>query len=272
MTADEKRKIEWAELLKDAIETPGRVAECYSRFWNYSVLNQMFVMTQCAMRGITPGPLNTYKGWLRLGRHVTKGSKAVFMWMPRTGHAVDTDPRTGEDVERTFTYFVCKPFWFVLSQTDGADYVPEPLPAWNAESALSALDVDLVPFAHTNGNVQGYATKRTVAVNPIGDHQTKTLLHEMAHVLLGHTADAGMEDGATLSRDVEEMEAEAVALLVGDALGLDGAAESRGYIQNWYKHDAIEDTSARRIITCADKILRAGRPAGAKAKADEAAA
>jgi len=123
-----------------------------------------------------------------------------------------------------------------------------------------------------DGNCQGYAHDRVVAVNPVAEHPTKTLVHELAHVILGHTEkDVTMVDTDVLSRDVKEMEAEAVALLVGDALELDGAAESRGYIQHWYGKDRrIDDANARRIISAADKVLRAGRPEKKQSKKEDA--
>jgi hypothetical protein len=60
-----------------------------------------------------------------------------------------------------------------------------------------------------------------------------------------------------LSRNIREVEAESVALICCEALGLPGAEFSRGYIQHWGSE--IPEKSARRIFTAADKILKAGR-------------
>jgi antirestriction protein ArdC len=263
-----KQKIEWAKLLEEAVTVPGIVSTCYSKFHDYSLFNQLYALQQCHIRGLQPGPINTFKGWLRLERHVKQGEKALWLWMPRTGKATEKDPMTGEERERAWTYFVVKPFWFTLSQTDGEPYMPEALPEWDPANALDGLNIKLVDFASTDGNSQGYARQREVAVNPLGGHQTRTLVHEMAHILLGHTADDKcMTDGKRLSRKQVEMEAEATALLVCDALDLPGAAEARAYIQSWYglhKEACIEDASAKRIIMTADKILRAGHPAKVK--------
>lgn len=260
MSKTDDRKVEWAQLLEQAVTVPGTMAGCYRAFHDYSLLNQLEVMAQCQLRGIKPGPLATYKGWLRHGRHVLKGEHALSMWMPRTGRREETDPRTGEQVERVWTWFVYKPYWFVVSQTDGDDYTPEPVGDWDATRALQELDIKLVDFTMPDGNCQGYAvpSKRQVAVNPLAQHGTKTLLHEIAHVLL-HGDNGDFEDGAELARTEKEMEAEAVALLVGEALGLDGEAESRGYIQHWYGAGRrIEDANAQRIIGAASKVLSAG--------------
>ncbi|MGH9449372.1 MAG: hypothetical protein ACRD11_02425, partial [Terriglobia bacterium] len=58
--------------------------------------------------------------------------------------------------------------------------------------------------------------------------------------------------------DVREVEAEAVALLCYESLGLLGADFSRGYIQSWGKGQEISERSAQRIFHAADQILKAG--------------
>jgi len=62
-------------------------------------------------------------------------------------------------------------------------------------------------------------------------------------------------------RDIRKLEAECVALLCCESLGLPGAGESRGYIQSWYKGHQVPERSAQRIFGTADAILKAGRAA-----------
>src|SRR6476469_902566 len=90
--------------------------------------------------------------------------------------------------------------------------------------ALSALSIERIPFDHTDGNVQGFARKRQIAINPLAQLPTKTLLHELGHVILGHTTEAEFADDETTPRSVREVEAESVALLCCESLGLEGAA------------------------------------------------
>jgi hypothetical protein len=61
------------------------------------------------------------------------------------------------DEEHTFTSFVYKARWFVLSQTDGQELEPIAVPEWDADRALMALNIERIPFDHTDGNVQGFA-------------------------------------------------------------------------------------------------------------------
>jgi hypothetical protein len=54
------------------------------------------------------------------------------------------------------------------------------------------------------------------------------------------------------------VEAEATAFLCLESLGLEGSEYCRGYIQSWLQGNRIPEKSAQRIITAADKILKAG--------------
>jgi antirestriction protein ArdC len=133
---------------------------------------------------------------------------------------------------------------------------------------LKALNIQRVPFRHTDGNAQGYAAGREVAVSSIAFMPSRTLLHELAHVVLGHTHESNRldDDDSTTPRDLREVEAECVALICCSSLDLGGEAFSRGYIQHWLKGQSIPDRSAQKVFKAADQILRAGRSAGTAAE------
>jgi hypothetical protein len=229
----------WAELLQRAVTEPGIISQAFTRFHNYSMGNQLLAWCQCERRGIAPGPIATYPRWKELSRYVKKGEKAITLCMPVTGKRTTERPNdeTGQDekVEIGFTRFVYKNNWFVLSQTDGAEY--EPVPGWNAETALSTLGIERTPFTMLDGNVQGYAKQRTVSINPIAEQPESTLFHELAHVVLGHTSEGSLNSDSTdrTPRDIRELEAECVALICCESLGLPGAELSRGYLRGWFK-------------------------------------
>jgi hypothetical protein len=65
-------------------------------------------------------------------------------------------------------------------------------------------------------------------------------------------------DGDILERSLREVEAESVALLCCEALGLEGAKFCRGYIQNWLAGEVIPENSTQRIMGAAATILKAG--------------
>jgi len=265
---------DWSKLLIDALSTPGVIAEAYERFWHFSVGNQFLAWMQCAQRGIEPGPIHTFVGWKELGRSVRKGEKAITLCMPVTVKRRCDDSNgtsngaiaIGDGAERkqevvAITRFIYRPHWFVLSQTDGEPYVPAELPQWSESTALSNLRIERVPFRHADGNAQGYAVDRSVAVSPIAFMPARTLMHELAHVVLGHTEEMQRmdDDDAATPRDIREVEAECVALICCASLRLGGEEFSRGYIQHWLKGQSIPDRSAQRIFKAADQILRGGR-------------
>lgn len=125
--------------------------------------------------------------------------------------------------------------------------------------------LEMIPFNTIDGNCQGFARKRQIAINPVAQLPPKTLFHEMAHVTIGHTLESDFADAEKTPRDLREVEAEAVALLGCEALGFEGADYCRGYLQNWlyqgigYDANAILEKSAQKIFRAADQILRAGR-------------
>lgn len=109
-----------------------------------------------------------------------------------------------------------------------------------------------------SGNTQGYAKGRQIAISPLAQMPEKTTFHELAHIELGHTSEA-VHDSEHLPRSLREAEAESVALLCLESLGMPGAGYCRGYIQSWLSGAEIPERSAQRIFAAADRILRAGR-------------
>ena len=245
-----------------AVAEPGTLSSAYQQFHAYSLGNQLLAMFQCQAKGLQPGPMATFPRWKELGRHVRRGEKALTLCMPLTlkrkqDSDADTDGADGESI--AFTRFVYRSRWFVLSQTEGAE-LPEPgVPEWDAERALATLSIEEVEFTSTDGNVMGYARERSIAINPLNPLPHKTRFHELAHVLLGHTAEGQQSDGEVTPRNLRECEAESIALLCCAALQLPGLAESRGYIQMWWgEGHAIPERSAQAVLRTADAILKAG--------------
>jgi hypothetical protein len=245
----------FTQLLEQAVNEPGIISNAYRQFHGYSFGNQLLALSQCMTRGIQPGPIASFNRWKELGRHVTKGQKAIALCMPVTCR------RKGEteDDDAAFTKFIYRNNWFVLAQTEG-EPLPEPdMPSWDRDRALLALDVMEVPFEHVDGNCLGFARGRSIAINPVNPMPHKTRFHELAHVLLGHTSEGTLNDGEQTPRNLREVEAEAVALLCCAALELPGVEFSRGYIQNWWgAGNPIPEKSAQRILKATDQLLKAG--------------
>ncbi len=256
----------WSALLVEAVNKPGLIMKAYSNFHSYSLGNQLLALVQCQMRGLQPGPINTFPKWRELGRHVKRGERALMLCMPITRKRREETADEEANGEGTFTSFVYKARWFVLNQTEGKDLQPQVIPDWDAKRALATLLIDQIPFDSTDGNCQGFARNRQIAINPVAQLPHKTLFHELAHVVIGHTAEADFADTEKTPRNLREVEAEAVALLCCESLELEGAHYCRGYLQNWlyqgvrFDASAIPEKSAQKIFRAADQILRAGRP------------
>jgi hypothetical protein len=250
-------KANFSQLLQDAVNQPGILSKCYSTFHGYSIGNQLLAWSQCMAREIPMGPIATFKKWQDLGRTVQKGQKAIALVMPVTINKKDA---AGEKTGEVFSMFTMRNNWFVMSQTEGEEFVNEvKIATWDKAKALEALDIKEVAFEHSDGNCQGYAMSNHIAVNPVAVLPHKTRFHEIAHVVLGHTKENQMADNESTPRDVREVEAEGVAYILCSLLDLPGLHESRGYIQNWLQGAEVSDKTAQRIFSAANKILEAGK-------------
>ena len=251
----------WAALLERAVTEPGIVSAAYTQFHNYSIGNQLLAWAQCVHREIPLGPIATFVRWKELGRHVKRGEKALTLCQPVTikRSSGEADPNETPDAE-ILVRFMFRPRWFVLAQTDGQDLPPVEIPSWDKAWALDVLNVREAAFDCRDGNVMGYARGREVLISPLNPLPHKTLFHELAHILLGHTSEGEQAESEITPRSLREAEAESVALICCEALGLEGGAEARGYIQSWWgTGNPIPERSAQAILRVADQILRAGR-------------
>jgi hypothetical protein len=141
--------VSWAALLDEAAKKPGFIHAAYSRFHNYSLGNQLLALFQCFEHGIQPGPLATFPKWKELGRNVKKGEKALTLCVPLTcqrTRTVTKEDGSEQEEEFTFTHFTYKSHWFVLAQTEGAEYKPPAIPEWNEQTALERLKIARIEF------------------------------------------------------------------------------------------------------------------------------
>ena len=116
----ERQHATWGELLREAVEKPGRMLEAYTAFHNYSFGNALLALEQCTRRNLQPGPLNTYNGWLERKRQVCKGEKGITLCMPMPfKKTAETDAVQDETAAPKTCYaFRFRAYWFVLAQTD----------------------------------------------------------------------------------------------------------------------------------------------------------
>jgi len=257
----DQRTIDWSKIIETALTAPGNVGTTYSRFYEYSFLNQMYLL----MQGVYE-PVATYPRWKAIGRQVLAGSKAKEIIRPVILHkkhkAAETEV-TDEPIETVETVVGFKPVRciFTLSDTAGDELPPVQLPEWDVETALTKLGIRHVPFDELSGNLQGYSRGHDIAINPIAVNPAKTRFHEIGHVMLGHTLPESLAEYAT-HRGIMEFQAEATAYLTMNELEqLDEATatRSRGYIQGWLQGERPPDKAIRQVFAATDQILKAGR-------------
>lgn len=257
---DTTKKVDYAQLLKEALTGEGKLLEAYKLFHNFSFCNTILAMVQLK----EVAPIKTYNQWLAIGRKVKAGEKAVALWMPV--NKFKNNEQTGEK-EQSGMFFVFKRQWFGYHQTEliaGQNdlYKEEACPVWDEKKALKELAIKKVKFAKVNGNVQGYASDGKIAINPMAQLPMKTMFHEMAHIVLEHTKESELlVDSEKITKDLKEVEAEATAMLCLASLDMDGMDYCRGYMQSWFKgKQEIPEKSCQRIISATNKILKAGMP------------
>lgn len=237
------QEIKWCELVNKALTVQGSLGDTYNRFYDYSYGNQILLFWQ----GVTE-PVATYKKWQELGRQVKKGSKAKAIIQP----VISKD----DDGETEVKGFYLKSSLFSLNETIG-DELPEPeIKNWNKAKALKELKIKEIPFKRLNGNVQGYANKDGIAINPTAVNPTKTLFHEIAHKVLKHI------DNKDIHKGIKEFQAECSAYLLMIELGLAKWQElstCRAYIQDWLNNEKPTDQEIKQVFNAVDRIIKAGR-------------
>lgn len=249
-----KQEVNWPRLLEEALTLEGSMSGIYERFVPYSFGNQMLLH----MQGVEE-PVNTFKRWADMGRQVLRGSKAKAIMVPLI---YKTKNEAGQDEER-LRGFKLKNCLFTVSDTEGDELPPAEPIDWSKPRAIGALALTEVPFTLLDGNIQGFSFDRNISVSPVAAYPMKTWLHEAAHIVSGHTTEAGLAEYRQ-HQGIYELEAEGSAYILVNELEIteqSDLAESRAYIRGWLGRDEAPDTSVRRIFKTSDTIIKAGRVA-----------
>jgi hypothetical protein len=196
-----------------------------ARFHRYSFANTMLILQQLPDATTVAG----FNTWRTMGRAVRRGERAIWIVAPVLGGSGISAP------EREIAGFR-RVAVFDVSQTEGAELVSlcEPLQGEDdgdwfsvlAEVSCS-LDFEVERTELANG-VFGdctYNTRRIRISSAASPAQAvKTLAHELAHAMLHENID---------DRPLAELEAESVAYIVCQHLGLDTKRYSFGYVTTW---------------------------------------
>ncbi|MFC4360186.1 ImmA/IrrE family metallo-endopeptidase [Halobium salinum] len=251
-----------------------------SRFHDYSHRNTLLIKLQCPEATKVAG-FNTWRN--EFDRHVQEGEQAIWIWAPiitkqcpecenSPSYHENTDCEYDETPPEEWSKGLVgfKPAAvFDVSQTEG-----EPLPELETEATGDAEDlvpaltdaaddlgvtvriVDADEWKH--GDAKGVCKQRDIHdFTPIVEAKGRTnqadlavtLIHEFAHALLHFDVDDEAE------RSKREVEAEAVAYIVGRYCGLETSG-SAFYLAAWQddEPESIQDRFGR-ISSTAEEII-----------------
>lgn len=233
-------------------DTMKRCLDVMSRFHHYSFGNCLLILRQKPDATRVAG----FRRWLSLGRHVRKGETGIGIIAPMVYRKRD-EPDAENDEEATLRGFKVVHV-FDVSQTEGEE-LPDLV---SVKGDPGALLLDLETLIRASGIVlqyeelpygtKGESRKGEIAVDvKLPDAERfSVLIHELAHEWL-HDADARRK----LTKTVRETEAEAVAYVVCQAVGLDCSTRSSDYIQMYQGTAETLATSLDRIQKTAMRII-----------------
>lgn len=233
-----------------------------SRFHNYSFGNVLEIARQMPTATRVAG----FWAWKNLGRSVNAGAKGIRILAPIVGVKRKKDEEAEKDITKQNTRTLLgfrNAYVFDISQTNGVD-----LPEVHEVSGDPGENIDrLAAFLKGQGIQLVYNPKIAPALGmsyggriAILPGQSKaeefsTLVHEAAHEML-HRA----ERRTATTKTVRETEAEAVAFVVGKAVGLVTGTASADYIQLYHGNASLLAESLEVIQQAASVILAALEP------------
>lgn len=215
-------------------------------FHNYSMGNVMLIAFQRPNATQVAG----FHDWLKKHRYVKKGEHGIAILAP-CPYA-----RTNEQGEREQKVYFKVAYVFDVTQAEGEE-LPTP-PDWKDTARRLELENRLVMYAESIGlsvdrvqsldGAAGRASKKGIQIAE--DAGTVTLIHEIAHAVLGHM------DKHDTPRAVREIQAESVAAIVGARYDLP-TDTSANYLANWGKDAESIKCELAAVTRAASQIIQA---------------
>jgi len=242
-----------------------------SRFHQYSFGNVLEIARQMPTATRVAG----FWTWKNLGRSVNAGAKGIRILAPIVGVRRQKDIEAEKDITRQNERMLLgfrNAYVFDISQTNGVE-----LPEMERVAGDPGENIErLTAFLNSKGIAVSYSEKIApalgmsyggrIALLP-GQSRAETfstLVHEAGHELL-HKA----ERRTATTKTARETEAEAVAFVVGKAVGLVNGSASADYIQLYKGNASLLAESLEVIQQTASVILAALEPPIADEVTDE---
>jgi len=229
------------------------------KFHTYSFGNIMLIARQKPSASNVAG----VRSWNSLGRFVRRGEKGILILAPMVGKKVKTvEEITRENGEeknpQAQLYGFRAVYVFDITQTEGKD-----LPALTEvqgdvggyrERLVKFVEAQSIELRYSDkiGPAKGlsYGGKITLLSGMQPAEEFSTLVHEIAHEML-HRG----ERRTLTTKTVRETEAEAVAFVVCQAIGLENGTAAADYIQVWHGDASLLRESLEAVQHTAAVIL-----------------
>jgi hypothetical protein len=235
-----------------------------SRFRSYSFGNVL----EIARQRPTATKVAGMYAWNQLGRRVKKGEKGIRILAPIIGfrRKKDDEEKASKDpaaINKPMLVGFRSAYLFDVEQTDGAD-LPQMEQVQgdageNYDRLLAFIEkqgIELV-FTEKIAPALGVSYGGRIAILP-GQSSAETfatLVHELGHELLKHSTRR-----ITTTKTVRETEAEAIAFVVGKAIGLQTGNASASYISLYHGNASLLIESLEVIQQTSAVILAALQP------------
>lgn len=238
-----------------------------SKFTDYSARNTMLINMQRPDATL----VGSFGLWKRLGRSVNKGENGIQILAPvmyKTNQRIKFERQAedefgnklynedGSEKMETVDTIVTdvafkKQYVFDLSQTSGKP-IPDPVKELTGEIDEEKLNVifkavknvtEIMPeYRNITGGAKGYysPTAKSIVIKSgmSGEQTLKTVIHESAHCLL-HDPDKKIVTVKS-PRNEKEVQAESIAFIVCEKLGVDTSDYSFPYIASWSEGKQLE--------------------------------
>lgn len=261
MKAEQAKKIadQALEQLADALakgksEALTRYLAMLAKFHKYSFGNVLMILSQRPYATHVAG----FHTWRQMGRFVKKGEKGIVIIAPMLIRK--RDEREGDGAEESKPVLRFRGVYvFDVSQTDG-EPLPEPArvngdPCHHTDRLKSLVAERGITLDHADvpHDALGVSRGGRISIRPDLEPAVEfaVLAHELAHELLHRGEDR------PASKTVRETEAEAVAFVVCQAIGLETGTAASDYIQLFDGKTETLAASLDRIQKTAAEIIAA---------------
>jgi len=217
------------------------------RFHRYSEKNIWLILMQCPHATHVAG----FTKWKSMGRFVRRGEQGLPILAPILVKQEDED---GLEKQMLIGFKVV--YVYDVTQTEG-EPLPKP-PDWKSTEKNLELNERLIQYANSQGitvsfknlprDIQGVSKGGAIDIDLAAG--TKTIVHEVTHALI-HKGKDNLQ-----SREIKELQAEAVAYVVCKHFGL-GGLKSANYLALWNVTPEQLLANMEIIRSTANKIITA---------------